>query len=108
MKTKPTFTLLAFHYYKGEIEQFYPALSPLLDRLDADCVRADQGVYILRSREDAALLAECRACFLSLHKSYASVQFDPSEEQALRHGYIDPPMVKRFEEWMDTLQREGN
>ena len=68
MKTpKPTFTLLAFHYFIGNQQTSHPGFKPFLKRLESESVRVDQGVYILRSREDAALLDECLA-YLSVRR----------------------------------------
>lgn len=104
-KQKATFTLFAFHCVLNDPTR--PAeLSALIARLNSESVCVDQGVYILRSQEDAALLDECADYLLSSRRPFVSVKFDPRDELVLQYGYIDSLSVARLEQWLDHLKME--
>ena len=102
-KQKPTFTLLAFHYFVGTHNQTHPGFGSLIERLKAESVSLDQGVYILRTQQDAQLIDECMDYLQSSHKPYALVRFDPSAELSLQHGYTDLPTKNKIELWYGDL-----
>src|SRR5437016_463575 len=106
MKHRATapFTLLAFHYFRGSHRESHPDFAPLIERLEKESVCADQGVYILRSQEDAALLDECVDYLQSRQKPYALVRFDPRDELSFQSGYKDDPTAKKLEQWLSDLE----
>lgn len=107
MNPKPTFTLIAFHFFLGDFVESHPGFAPLLARLEAESVRIDQGVYILRTQEDYQLLAACEEHLRSTDKTFGLVPFDPLDEASVRHGYMCNEAKQRYEQWTETLRREG-
>jgi hypothetical protein len=103
----PSLTLLAFHYFRGLQNESHPGFDILIDRLESDSVRLDQGVYILRTLQDALLLDEATAYLQRFGKPYGLVRFDPKSSETLQYGLLDNLTEKKIGQWISDLNAEA-
>src|SRR5437870_282761 len=98
--TKLKFTVLGFHYFIGNQTGSHPSFDAILNRLNTESVRADQGIFILRTVEDASLISEATDYLQASRKPYVAVEFDPMAESGFLLGCLDPSMKVRLDEWL--------
>jgi hypothetical protein len=101
-------TVLAFHYFLGDQSTSHPAFDATINRLNAESVVIDQGVFLLRTAEDAAVLSEALDYLQSHHKSYLAVDFEPAAHSGLFHGPLTCPMQEKLEGWLQGCNARSN
>ena len=93
-------TILVFHYFVGNHSSSHPRFEATINRLDVESVVVDQGVFLLRTTEDASLLSEALD-YLQLHrKNYLALEFEPPMHGGFLHGPLTRPMQEKLETWL--------
>ena len=93
-------TVLAFHYFLGDQSRSHPSFDAIINRLNSETVVIDQGVFLLRTTEDAALLSEALGYLQSHKKSYLALDFEPPHSSGFLHGTLTNPMQEKLEAWL--------